>query len=708
MNNKKNDFKERLIKGIIGIVFLIIGVPIIVFFVFHLFNTSFINMNATLKHTASEFTGEVAIITVVIYLLLLLYTGNMFLMRKPRKTEQLASSRWLTDNEMKNTFATAPIDPFARIDVGGIPISKISETELLYDTDVNQDLTIATTRGGKSRKIVSLLIFLIAMARESMLLNDPKKELYKMFKRFLTKIGYKVYCLDFRFLQYSNCKNPMDRVINFFKEDDVDEADQAAQDLVESLVKDNGTTEPIWIDGQKALVKAIMLAVAQANIPENKKNFYSVYQTLAIRGEERAFNGNAKNKKMELTAYIDYLAEDNVSRMAYAPIKNAPEKTRGSFMTSTLATLRLFSNRKLNKVIGKSDFQFKDFAEDKIALFIVNPDEKSTFDSIASIIYDQSYQEFVEVANRNGGSVNKRIHNIFDEAGNMAVIKDLDKKLTVSLGRGILYHLFIQSYAQLEKLYKNDGKKSIVDNTITKFFISSGDFETCEDISKRVGEETVWVDSRSGNYSQNANPTGGNISYQQQRRRLIDANELLSSDLRSGKGIILTKTYNYPARVNLPDISQYPAFYKELDDPKEVKEEINQDRELLYAVPRWVVISQNELEGKPNDTTMNMFPGNFANMGRTANTIETIMIDEMYWYWSMRTDLAVQVKKHLLKVIEKGKYTLTRKDLKEYLLSKEFYNFLKDIDIVDEDDSLDTEKELPSDKSTVLKEMLGN
>ena len=431
------------------------------------------------------------------------------------------------------------------------------------------------------------------------------------------------------------------------------------------------------------MTKAVLLAVGQANVSDNKKNFYSVYQTLNIRGGEHSFNGNPKMKKMELTAYMEYLEETNIARTAYAPIRNAPEKTRGSFMTSTMSTLQLFGSRKLNKIIGKSDFQFKDFVDEKIALFIVNPDEKSTYDKIASIQYDQSYQEFVEEANKRGGKLKRRIHNIFDEAGNMAEVKDLDKKLTVSLGRGILYHLFIQSYAQLDKLYKTEGRKTIVDNCITKFFISSGDYETCEDISKRIGEETVWVDNQHGSYSQNANPTGGSIQYQQQKRRLLDANELLSADFRDGHGIVMTKTYNDPAQVYLPDISQYENFYKELDDPEKVVDEVNDDRELLYAVPRWVTISEAELHGKPQ-LNMNSFAGGGV-MRTPANSMDSPMLDEMYWYWSMRTDLGEKVKEHLLNKIKESNFHMDRNMVKEYLNSEEFLHFITDIDYVEKD-----------------------
>ncbi len=701
MDKKEGKLSKKITNIAIGFIVITLAVPFVIFLILHLFMVTYIDEWATLSKTFNHFGKEFLIIVFVSYGLIIYYVGNYFYMRRPKKSTQLASERWMTNGELENNFTKIPIDPYARIDVGGIPISKISDSEMLYDPEVNQTLTIATTRGGKTRKIVALLILICAMARESILCNDPKKELYKMFKRHLTSLGYKVLCLDYRFLQYSDCKNPMDRVINFFKENDIDEADQAAQDLVETLVVDNGAGEKIWIDGQKAMTKSILLAVGQANIPENKKNFYSVYQTLAVRGKESSFNGDTKRTKMELTVYMEYLEEDNVARIAFAPIRNSPEKTRGSFMSSTLTTLQLFSSRKLNRVIGKSDFQFKDFAEEKIALFIVNPDEKSTYDKIASIIYDQSYQEFVEMANKNGGTINKRIHNIFDEAGNMAVIKDLDKKLTVSLGRGILYHLFIQSYAQLEKLYKVAGKKTIVDNTITKFFISSGDYDTCEEISKRIGEETIWINSQTGQFSQNASPSGGSVQHSQQKRRLMDANELLSSDLRSGKGIILTKTYEHPAKVNLPDISQYEAFYKEMDNPKEYVETPKTDREILYAIPRWIVITESELTGKPIFPTQPFRGG----MGSSNNSPKQ---QEMYWYWSMDSNLGSKVKEHIMDKIEQSNYTLTREDTKRYLLTQEFQDFMNSIDITETGSAQSVAQDSKDTDSTVLSEFLGN
>lgn len=58
------------------------------------------------------------------------------------------------------------------------------------------------------------------------------------------------------------------------KEPRVDDADQFTDDFVNQVVVDNGQGERIWIDGQKAMIKSIILAVVQANIKDSRKNLF--------------------------------------------------------------------------------------------------------------------------------------------------------------------------------------------------------------------------------------------------------------------------------------------------------------------------------------------------------------------------------------------------------------------------------------------------
>ena len=57
------------------------------------------------------------------------------------------------------------------------------------------------------------------------------------------KKDYKVNCLDFRNLQYSDGWNPLDSIIDCLQDrddPDIDNADQYSQDMVTSIVVDSG------------------------------------------------------------------------------------------------------------------------------------------------------------------------------------------------------------------------------------------------------------------------------------------------------------------------------------------------------------------------------------------------------------------------------------------------------------------------------------
>lgn len=69
--------------------------------------------------------------------------------------------------------------------IGGSPINYLNDNELLYEKEAVHDITVGSTRSGKSRKIVRQLVIICSMADESMIFNDPKKEMYYDFNNYL-------------------------------------------------------------------------------------------------------------------------------------------------------------------------------------------------------------------------------------------------------------------------------------------------------------------------------------------------------------------------------------------------------------------------------------------------------------------------------------------------------------------------------------------
>lgn len=648
-------------------------------------------------------TIPLTVIIIIAFFVVMFIVMYMLLkpeIRKPEDDQLLASSEWATEKQQKSFFGSTNFDLNDPIDTAGCPINELDDKTLLYEKENVHTLGLGSTRSGKSRKLIYVLVMLLIKAGESAVFNDPKKEFYRRFHKLFEKFGFKTWVLDFRNLQYSNCYNILQPVIDYFKEDNVEDADQAAQDIVTAIVTDNGTTEPIWIDGQKALAKALILANTSANVTEDKKNTYSIYQTMNVLGEERKFS-DSNTPKTLLTVFFDSMEETDVARIAYTPIKNAPERTRGSFITSALSTLQIFSSMKLGKALSRSDFNFKDFAEDKSVLFIVNPDEKPTYNRVFTVIIDQMYQTLVEVAmKRKEQELKKPVHVIVDEAGNTGKINNIATKLTVSLSRGIRWYLFVQDYLQLDTLYDPNISKTIRSNCNLQIFISSADYDTCEDMSRKIGSKQIWLENPSGNYNDHASVTGGGYSYSRQTRALIDPNEMMQMDNRNGHGILIYRTYSKPLQVYLPDASAYP-FYKELEvDFEEVE---RKDQKLTYSVPRFFIALPHELGIKSNERRK---PNSNLMMQQEPLTSEK----DLYWFWSMRDDLSTAVKAHILTKLKTGDIERNRKSIQHYLnTSKEFLEFITAIDIEERQtkktDSFSIKPTEPSDEEKLRKKI---
>lgn len=669
--NKKEDKKHHQ-----ELMIIVIGILIIV----PIFSVMFVYMFFSLLLQQNSFVGVVSenmdIITVIIFALYIFafsFVAKTFIFTKPKKTETLGKQSWKTVEEQKEfaDFKIAKIDMNEKIEKAGMPINKINEYLLIYDTGAVHSLNYGSTRSGKTRKLLSVFVMLIVKAGESAIFHDNKGELYRRFHKLFERFGYTVNVIDFRFMKKSQHWNPLKLIVDCFKnkkEPRVDDADQFTDDFVNQVVVDNGQGERIWIDGQKAMIKSIILAVVQANIKDSRKNLFSVYQVLSVLGKEVTFKGE-KNPKMLLTAYINSLEEINPARVAFTPIANSPDKTRGSFMTSTLSTLAIYNGQNLAKLLSESDFSFSDYADGKHVLFIINPDENSKYNPIVSVLIDQAYQELVRCATATKDMhLKKRLHFLLDETGNMAPINQIQNKLTVALSRWIFFHLFLQDDNQLDEVYGEQIAKIIRGNCNLKTFISSADMNTCKAISEEIGNETLWVASQSGNFNNNASQNGGGITYNQQQVPLIDPNVLRYQDVTDGKGIIVTRTYFGAMQNYLPDMSEY-KWYKELEEDDSRQDE--EDRKISYAVPRYIIYTRADYD-------LSQIPNVKNNIkSKTTELVE----EDMYWYWSQRDDLTSAVKRHINAYVKSLGYFPERKELLNYMNSEQFFEFINQIDV---------------------------
>ena len=82
--------------------------------------------------------------------------------------------------------------------------------------------------------------------------------------------------------------------------------------------------------------------------------------------------------------------------------------------------------------------------------------------------------------------------------------KNFDKIITVARGRNILFNLIVQSYSQLNIVYGDQVAPVIKDNCNVHIYIASNDRQTKEDFSKRCGNKSITIYTKSASKSKGA------------------------------------------------------------------------------------------------------------------------------------------------------------------------------------------------------------
>ena len=335
---------------------------------------------------------------------------------------QHGTARWMNIKEFKKKFNYYTINNKLNVtnsgNGGGIVVGheKNKKQEKIYYLDDNiHTLTIGATRSGKSRSVVLETIGTLALEDkekyyESMIISDPKGELYDYTSNYLRNIGYKVITLDFKNPMKSSRYNFLQPVINAVNENDYRKAEEYTWDITQSLVGNEDTKmEKIWRDGEMSVIAgAIMTVVFENKEKPEYQNLTNVYKFIA---EMCKTTGGT----MPINKYIENLPPEHPASSIFSIARIAPEKTRGSFFTSALTTLRLFTSKTIYSMTCESDFDLKDIGRKRIAVFIILPDEKVTYYPLASLFVYQNYVSLVEEADSRGGELKVRVNFILDE-----------------------------------------------------------------------------------------------------------------------------------------------------------------------------------------------------------------------------------------------------------------------------------------------------
>ena len=194
-------------------------------------------------------------------------------------------SRWAKDKEMKAVLKE--VDPKAATsEYAGIPL--ISKNGKLWvDNGEYHNLVIGATGSGKTQSTILPSIQILAKKGESMILTDPKGELYEGTGGLLKAKGYDLIVLNFRNPQKGNAWNPMTLPYQLYTGGNKDKAIELLDDLALNILyeENSGNSDPFWEKTSADYFSGLALGLFE-DAPEEKININSISLTTTV-GEEK-------------------------------------------------------------------------------------------------------------------------------------------------------------------------------------------------------------------------------------------------------------------------------------------------------------------------------------------------------------------------------------------------------------------------------------
>ena len=560
----------------------------------------------------------------------------------------LENSRFLTDKERYKYFTGFSVSQDAEVRKDGVPVRAVLNNKG-NELEVNvcpgaHSLVIGATGSGKTTTFINPMIQIIAetSSGSSMIMTDPKGELFSLHSGKLKEQGYDVKVLDLRDTYSSYRWNPLESIWNMYQDyveagkgikvhrdsvekypnltllyseelygseeglwyeyagtayprreecaNDVsvarqkiyDEMYEDLNDLVSVICPIESKDDPVWEKGARSIIMATLLAMLEdSENPElhMTKDKYNFFNLNKIIA-------NSENEFAELKRYFQGRSNLSSAVTLSRQVLSAADSTLSSYMSIAFDKLSMFNDKGLCGLTSATDIDASGLAERPTALFLKIPDEKDTRHALASVFILCMYKALIKQASaREDLSLPRNVYFILDEFGNMPKIEKFDKMITVGRSRKIWFNMVVQSYAQLNAVYGDQVADIVKSNCGVKMFIGSNDIDTCKEFSELCGNVTISTNSVSSN-SQDKDGQFS-LSSQMQTRPLIYPSELqkLNNKESTGNAIIVTFG-NYPLMTKFTPSYMCKYYQMGQMDLTEVRKNVFIADKVFYDVAR--------------------------------------------------------------------------------------------------------------------------
>ena len=426
----------------------------------------------------------------------------------------------------------------------GRPVRIPQELKARHNKNV---LVIGAPGCGKSYSYVRSNIFTAVRGGESIIVTDPKGELYRDMAPYLNSKGYNVKVLNLVRMWESHVKNFLDEIRTPL---DADVFAKVVIDTTEDGPKKGG--DGFWDRAEQNLLKALALYVCYDENGNRRRGTMGEIYDLIATGDKEAVNRQFEKLPKRHPAYGPYM----ISKMA-------GENMWGNIIIGLGTRLQTFQQEEVRRITETSEIDLNLPGKEKCAYFVITPDTHPAFNFLASLFFTFTFIRLIEQADANKDRrLDVPVKMLLDEFANIVTIPDFEKKIATARSRGIECHVIIQSLPQLIRVYGRDSWQEIRACCSTVVVLKVEDDYTADYVSRQIGRTTV----ETSNRSREIRPLTGPAIFDERENRSVAPRPLMTPDeiirMPASQCIVFLPSPNdrerVPARLQTLGYTEFP------------------------------------------------------------------------------------------------------------------------------------------------------
>lgn len=454
------------------------------------------------------------------------------------KSNSHGSANEISSNEIKENFEVSTIKEAKGIILGETNDKLVC---LPRDKQGNKNIAVVGSSGtGKSRAIIRNALFQMIINDESVILTDPKGELYSDTAYLFEMCGYEVRVINLVDIEKSDGWNPMEFI----------DKPEKATILAKSLIINSSTGkggDDFWDNVAENLLKGLILLVAMdKNLTNEDKNLAEVYKLITMGNEN------------EFCLMLERIPDKHPAKQAFNTYLASTESVRMSTRSGLATRLSILQDKEVKDFFSSSDINLSRPAEKKCVYYVVTSDNDMTKNMITALFFTCLMRGILSYADsRDDMKCNVPVNFVLDEFNNVGKLgisadgSDFSRFISTCRSRNINVMFAVQGIGQLQNRYGNYLWSDILNNCDTQIFLGCNDMITAEYFSALSGEITVEYDTYTKSEKMGSRDNTYTYSKQKAKRRLFTPDEILRSNpstlkcFCNGLGVMELNKFDY-------------------------------------------------------------------------------------------------------------------------------------------------------------------